>query len=190
MRSTQPRLVTEPTTKPTLAPPRHSRTPTCTRCIGACALAPAMDAASVVKAAPARMMKRRMRNLRLKRRDASREAKTAPCPRRGLLYATTPVAVPDFGRTLFQIRTSFRGARKREPGISRFRVRFAPRNGGTRHAKKRGPLPRASFVALYFFNRDGDAGDGSVGGRRRTEPAAARGRRRRQQRSVRSDPAR
>src|SRR6266704_1717117 len=47
-RSTQPRLVTEPTMKPTLEPPRHSRTPTCTRCIGCWALARANRAASKV----------------------------------------------------------------------------------------------------------------------------------------------
>jgi hypothetical protein len=58
-RSTQPRLVTEPTMKPMLAPPRHSSTPTCTRCI-CCALAP-IDEASVASTPAARMRKRRMK---------------------------------------------------------------------------------------------------------------------------------
>src|SRR5207244_12394892 len=59
-RSTQPRLVTEPTTKPTLAPPRHSSTPTCTRCT-CCALAPPIEETSVANAAAARMRERRMK---------------------------------------------------------------------------------------------------------------------------------
>src|ERR1700754_2962988 len=60
-RNTQPRLVTEPTMKPTLAAPRHSSTPTCTRCIGCCALAGAKDASSTAAAALARIGKRRMK---------------------------------------------------------------------------------------------------------------------------------
>src|SRR6476620_9000201 len=68
-RSTQPRLVTEPTMKPTLAPRRHSRMPTCTRCIGACAPAPAIDATSMVTAAAARMSERCMRKSPAERRD-------------------------------------------------------------------------------------------------------------------------
>src|SRR5947207_14732729 len=59
-RSTQPRLVTEPTTNPTLAPPRHSSTPTCTRCT-CCALAPPIEETSVANAAAARMRERRMK---------------------------------------------------------------------------------------------------------------------------------
>src|ERR1019366_7974632 len=73
-RSTQPRLVTEPTMEPMLEPPRHSRMPTCTRCIGCCALAPAKDATSMVTATPARMNERRMRKSPAGECDASRES--------------------------------------------------------------------------------------------------------------------
>src|SRR4051794_37354805 len=69
-RSTQPRWVTEPTIKPTLAPPRHSRMPTCTRCIGCCERA-AEDMTSEAAATAARMRERGMESLRLKRCDAS-----------------------------------------------------------------------------------------------------------------------
>src|SRR6266567_6658596 len=70
-RSTQPRLVTEPTTKPMLAPPRHSRMPTCTRGTGCCAWAPAKDATSMVAATPARMNERRMKKSPADECDAS-----------------------------------------------------------------------------------------------------------------------
>src|SRR3954447_6276498 len=71
-RKTQPRLVTEPTIKPTLAAPRHSRMPTCTRCIGCCALATVVEASSA--AALTRMEKLRMKNLRLKRHLQARQS--------------------------------------------------------------------------------------------------------------------
>src|SRR5687767_14197508 len=87
--------------KPTLAPPRHSRTPTCTRCIGCCAWAAADDASSRVVARPARMVERGMRkNLRLKRRDASRESGRPRCLGARILYDTTAVAVPDFATVI------------------------------------------------------------------------------------------
>src|ERR1035437_2129688 len=79
-RSTQPRLVTEPTMKPTLEPPRHSRMPTCTRCIGCCALAPAKDATSTVTATPARMNERRMKKSPAGECDASRESEERRSP--------------------------------------------------------------------------------------------------------------
>src|SRR3984885_12731777 len=72
-RSTQPRLVTEPTMKPMLAPPRHSSTPTCTRFNGACAWAPVKDATSRVTATPARMDERRMKKSPTDECDATRE---------------------------------------------------------------------------------------------------------------------
>ena len=49
--------------KPTLAPPRHSSTPTCT--IRDCALAPATEATRLATASPARRSERRMKYLRL-----------------------------------------------------------------------------------------------------------------------------
>src|SRR6266702_613149 len=76
-RSTQPRLVTEPTTKPMLAPPRHSRMPTCTRGTGCCALAPVKDATSMVAATPARMNERRMKKSPADECDASRLSQIA-----------------------------------------------------------------------------------------------------------------
>src|SRR5207253_3118548 len=60
--------VTEPTINPILAAPRHSRMPTCTRCSGCWATAPARDANSA--AALTRMEKLRMKNLRQKRPQA------------------------------------------------------------------------------------------------------------------------
>src|SRR3954453_19011289 len=56
-RSTQPRLVTEPTMKPMLAPPRHSSTPTCTD--PCCAEVVATDP-DKARAIPARASERRM----------------------------------------------------------------------------------------------------------------------------------
>src|SRR5579871_61351 len=60
MRSTQPRLVTEPTTKPIEAPPRHSSTPTCTRAIGACASAQRSGTPSMATAMTAARCERRI----------------------------------------------------------------------------------------------------------------------------------
>src|SRR6266403_2766875 len=94
-RSTQPRLVTEPTTKPTLAAPRHSRMPTCTRWIGCCALAPVKDAASIVAATPARMNERRMKKSPVDECGASRESGARRSPGACSCYATTAAAVPD-----------------------------------------------------------------------------------------------
>src|ERR1700716_1601370 len=79
-RSTQPRLVTEPTMKPTLEPPRHSRTPTCTRCIGCWALALAKDATSVAAATPERMIERRIKKSPADEGDASRESRERLSP--------------------------------------------------------------------------------------------------------------
>src|ERR1700723_480693 len=76
-RSTQPRLVTEPTMKPMLAPPRHSSTPTCTRFNGACALAPVKDATSRVTATPARMDERRMKRSPADECDAKEDQERA-----------------------------------------------------------------------------------------------------------------
>src|SRR3979409_516491 len=95
-RSTQPRLVTEPTMKPTLAPPRHSRMPTCTRCIGCWALAPARDATSMVTAAPAMMNERRMKKSPAEKVTRAENQESAITPARSLLYDTTSAAVPDF----------------------------------------------------------------------------------------------
>src|SRR5215469_3231855 len=65
MRSTQPRWVTDPTMKPTLVPPRHSSTPTCTRATGCCAPAdigaPSKVAAKAAIASE-RRMKEKLRN--------------------------------------------------------------------------------------------------------------------------------
>src|SRR6478736_8040287 len=94
-RSTQPRLVTEPTTKPMLAAPRHSRMPTCTRWIGCCALAPAKDATSMVAAVAARMNERRMKKSPADEYDASRESRGRRNPGACICYATTSAAVPD-----------------------------------------------------------------------------------------------
>src|SRR6266478_9304534 len=86
-RNTQPRLVTEPTMKPTLAAPRHSSTPTCTRCIGCCPWLLTRDANSAV-AALAGIRKRRIKNLRLKEAMRARNQKRHT---RGMsLYDTTP----------------------------------------------------------------------------------------------------
>src|SRR5260221_7169610 len=65
-----------------LAPPRHSRTPACTRCTGCCALAPAKAATSVVTTTPAKakVIERRMGNLQLKRCDASKESAERHAP--------------------------------------------------------------------------------------------------------------
>src|ERR1700733_1611591 len=81
-RSTQPRLVTEPTMKPMLAPPRHSSTPTCTRFNGACALAPVKDATSRVTATPARRDERRMKKSPADECDAKKGSECAPRPGR------------------------------------------------------------------------------------------------------------
>src|ERR1700688_305809 len=62
-RSTHPRLVTDPTIKPMLAPPRHWSTPTCTRCIGCCASAAPTHAVSMVAVIAARTIERRIRKL-------------------------------------------------------------------------------------------------------------------------------
>src|SRR5258706_14081913 len=156
-RSTQPRLVTEPTTKPTLAAPRHSRMPTCTRWIGCCAFAPAKDATSMVAAIPARVNERRMKKSPADQCDAS----SATVIQALLFYATTSAAVPDLPR-LFQSDV-IPGRAKREPGISRFRVwSFGPsRNDKVNAARprKKRPAPRASFaLALWLLSRD-DGGD-------------------------------
>src|SRR5882724_272737 len=94
-RSTQPRWVTEPTIKPMLAPPRHSRMPTCTRCIGCCAWAPAKDAISMVAAIPPRMLERRMKKSPAVKYDASRETGKRRAPGASPLYGTTFQGVPD-----------------------------------------------------------------------------------------------
>src|ERR1700730_2615080 len=90
IRSTHPRLVTEPTMKPTLAPPRHSRTPTWTSCIGCCAWAPASDATSMGAARPARMTKRRMKKSPADECDASRETGKRHSPGACLSMAQHP----------------------------------------------------------------------------------------------------
>src|SRR6202011_2753763 len=94
-RSTQPRWVTEPTIKPMLAPPRHSRMPTCTRCIGCCAWAPAKDAISMVAAIPPRILERRMKQSPAVKYDASRETGKRRAPGASHLYGTTSPAMPD-----------------------------------------------------------------------------------------------
>src|SRR5438045_9557079 len=82
--------------KPMLAPPRHSRMPTCTRVIGACALVPAKDVASMVMATPARRRERRMKKSpESKKYDAGRQLNKAPLARRAPLYGTTSFVVPD-----------------------------------------------------------------------------------------------
>src|SRR5260370_23057977 len=158
-RSTQPRLVTEPTTKPMLAAPRHSRMPTWTRCIGCCALAPVKDATSMVAAIPARMNGRRMKKSPADEGDASRESR-ARQSRRLLFYATTAAAVPDLG---FLSVSSFRDGPKDQTsdvqlhiGESRdsgFALR-APRNDETYEKR---PALRASFaLALRLLTPDDD----------------------------------
>src|SRR5207237_3363022 len=108
---TQPRLVTEPTTKPTLAPPRHSSTPTCTRCT-CCALAPPIDDASAARAA--RMRKRRMKKSPAGNCDASRIKNNAvPAALAVLCHNITGRAkLAGLKRAVF-IRLSFRGGAKR-----------------------------------------------------------------------------
>src|SRR5258705_9479651 len=122
-RSTQPRLVTEPTTKPMLAAPRHSRMPTCTRWIGCCALAPAKDATSVVAAIPARVNERRMKKSPADECAASRESGARRNPGACCFYATRSAAVPDLLLSAVipgaRQRVARMRARWREPGISR-----------------------------------------------------------------------
>src|ERR1700716_2735064 len=72
MRNTHPRLVTDPTMKPMLAPPRHWSTPTCTRCAGCCASAAPTHAVSMVAAIAARTVERRIRKLPIEKRMACR----------------------------------------------------------------------------------------------------------------------
>src|SRR6185312_748816 len=87
-RSTQPRLVTEPTTKPILAPPRHSSTPTCTRSIGCCAWE--MGTAKKLAASAARRSERRMKKTPAERCDADGEQG----PGHFSFYATTSSIAP------------------------------------------------------------------------------------------------
>src|SRR4051812_46450545 len=75
--------------KPTLAPPRHSSTPTCT--IRDCAPAPATEVTRLATASPARRSERRM-NISGDECDASSRG-AAHAPR--WVYATTVPVAPD-----------------------------------------------------------------------------------------------
>src|SRR5258708_23175766 len=162
-RSTQPRLVTEPTMKPTLAAPRHVRTPTWTRCIGCCALAPAKDAASMVRAAPARVNERR-----IKKSPAEKDVMRAENQEGAIEPALASLCHNIGGHARF-------AALQSKPA-----------------QQKRGPLPRATFSQrVPPLNRDGDGGECAGEDRQaRTGPAADRCPRPRPRPSIRSGPAR
>src|SRR4051794_8856823 len=137
-RNTQPKLVTEPTMKPMLAAPRHSSTPTCTRCIGCCALA-LMTEASSISAAPIRIGKRSME-----------------------ISGVVAWAKARASRRAHHLRTTSNG------GHAEFIIgRAFARPGGFAHPTRKRPAFASLFFRIAKpLNDDGGADDGGRDGRR------------------------
>src|ERR1700761_3490728 len=129
-RSTQPRWVTEPTMKPTLAPPRHSSTPTCTRDWALADVNPPSKVAAKVAAEAAMTSERRMKeNSEIKAVMRAKEL----APRR-YFYATTFSGAPSKRGPLWRASQSLH----KIATFSRDGGGASDHDGGSRPARDRG----------------------------------------------------